>query len=346
MEKEFSIDELSSLVGGEVIGEGSKVIRGFGPLDGAGENDLSFLASAANIGMMETSSAGAVLVPVDVTDSRKTVIRVKNPYLAAAIIQNHMLRQEFRAAGIHESAVVGRGCSLPEEITVGANAVIGDRVSIGSRVMIGPGAVIGDDVKIGDDCVIRANVTIEHQCEVGSRTIIHAGSVIGSDGYGYAADEQGCHIKRPQLGIVRIGDDVEIGANCCIDRATFGVTLVSSGTKIDNLVQIGHNVEMGENCLLVAQVGLAGSVKLGRNVVFGGKAGAAGHQTIGDGTMVAGKAAVHGDHPPGSMLAGTPAIPAKQWFKAAALFGKLPEIVKDIRRLKKEISNLSEKISK
>lgn len=346
MKKEFSLEELASLVGGKIVGDGGVVIRGFGPLDGAGESDLSFLARAADIEILEKSSAGAALVPTDVTESRKTIIRVRDPYLAAAIIQNHMLKKEFRAAGIHDSAVVGSDCSLSGELTVGPNAVIGDRVRIGHRVSIGPGAVIGDDVKIGDDTVIRANVTIEHRCEVGARTIIHAGTVIGSDGYGYAADEKGRHIKRPQLGIVRIGDDVEIGANCCIDRATFGVTLVSSGTKIDNLVQVAHNVEMGENCLLVAQVGIAGSVKLGRNVVFGGGSGAAGHQRIGDGTMVAGKAAVHGDHPPGSMLAGVPAISAKQWFKAATAFGKLPEMVKDIRRLKKEIVKLSEKTSK
>ena len=346
MKKEFSIEELATLVGGEIVGNGAMMIRGFGPLDGAGEHDLSFLAKAGNKEILEKSSAGAVLVPLEVTASAKTMIRVKNPYLASAIIQNHMLKKEFIAEGIHKSAVTGTGCTLSEEITVGANAVIGDRVSIGRRVFIGPGAVIGHDVKIGEDSVIRANVTIEHQCEVGARTVIHAGTVIGSDGYGYAPDEKGRHIKRPQLGIVRIEDDVEIGANCCIDRATFGVTLIKSGSKIDNLVQIGHNVVMGENCLMVAQVGLAGSVKLGRNVVFGGKAGAAGHQSIGDGTMVAGKAAVHGDHPAGSMLAGTPAISAKQWFKAAAVFGRLPEIVRDIRRLKKEISKLSEKISK
>ena len=267
---------------------------------------------------------------------------MKNSYLAAAIIQNHMLQEPFQGTGVHGSAVVGSGTAIPEQVSIAANAVIGDNVVLGERVTIESCAVIGDNVTIGADCLIKANVTIGKNCELGARVTIHSGTVIGSDGYGYAADEEGKHVKRPQTGIVRIGDDVEIGANCCVDRATFGVTCIGSGTKIDNLVQVAHNVEIGENCLLVAQVGIAGSVILGRNVVFGGNAGAAGHQRIGDGTMVAGKSAVHGDQPAGSRLAGTPAIPATTWFKAASLFGKLPEIVRDMRRMKKELNRLAE----
>ncbi len=202
--------------------------------------------------------------------------------------------------------------------------------------------MIGDDVIIGDDCRIKANVTIEYGSELGSGVIIHAGTVIGSDGYGYATDKKGNHVKRPQLGIVRIGDEVEIGSNCSVDRATFGVTWIKSGSKIDNLVQIGHNSIIGENSLLVSQVGISGSTTLGRNVVFGGKAGAAGHQKIGDGTMVAGGSAVHGDHPAGSQLAGIPAFNAKLWFRAAALFSKLPELYKDVKNIKKELVRLSQ----
>lgn len=343
MKSEFVLGELAELVDGEIIGDGSMVVRGFAPLDNAGPEDLSFLVKAAKIDLAAQTSAGALIVPQEFEDSGgKTLIRVKNTYLAAAIIQNHMLQQPFQGSGIHTSAVVGSGSSIPGEISIAANAVIGDNVVFGKRVTIESCVVIGDNVAIGDDCLIKANVTIGKDCELGARVTIHSGTVIGSDGYGYAADAQGRHIKRPQTGIVRIGDDVEIGANCCIDRATFGVTVIGAGTKIDNLVQVAHNVEIGENCLLVAQVGIAGSAILGRNVVFGGNAGAAGHQRIGDGTMVAGKSAVHGDQPPGSMLAGTPAIPARTWFKAASLFGKLPEIVRDMRKMKKELSKLAE----
>ncbi len=342
MKKEFILEDLAHLVNGDVIGNKRLIIKGFGPLDSAGPDDLSFLVKAAKNELIEKTSAGAVIVPLEITASDKPLIRVKNPYLASAIIQNHMLQEPFEGTGIHQSANVGAGCTIPQQVSIAAHAVIGDNVVFGERVTIEPCAVIGDNVLIGDDCLINANVSIGSGCELGARVIIHSGTVIGSDGYGYAADERGQHIKRPQTGIVRIGDDVEIGSNCCVDRATFGATWIKSGTKIDNLVQVAHNVVVGENCLLVAQVGIAGSVTLGRNVVFGGGAGAAGHQNIGDGTMVAGRSAVHGDKPAGSMLAGTPAIPAKTWFKAGALFGKIPEIVRDIRRMKKEISLLKE----
>ena len=346
MKKEFSLNDLAVLVGGEIIGDETLVVNGLSPLDTAAEGDLSFLAKAGRADLLEKTSASAVLVPMEITESDKTLIRVKNPYLASAIIQNHILAEPFSADGIHESAVVGAGCSITKEITIGANAVIGNRVKIGERVFIGPGVVIGNEVVIGDDSVIRSNVTIEYGCELGARTIIHAGTVIGSDGYGYASDQNGYHIKRPQLGSVRIGDDVEIGANCCVDRATFGVTWIKSGTKIDNLVQVAHNVVIGENSLLVSQVGIAGSTTIGRNVVFGGKAGASGHITIGDGSMIAGKGTVHNDLAAGSMVAGTPAIPAKKWFKAVAVFGKIPDIVRDMRRIKKELRQISEQINK
>ncbi len=340
MTEKQTVGRLAALVDGEVVGDAQLPISGFGPLDGAEPGQLSFLAKEAGRARLEQSRASAFVVPADFSAAGTTLIRVADPYLAAAIIQNALLQQPFVAAGIHERAVIGGECRVPSEVSIDALAVIGDRVRIGERTVIGAGAVIGDDVTIGDDCTIRPNVTIEPRCEIGNRVIIHPGAVIGADGYGYATDRRGCHVKRPQLGIVRIGDDVEVGANTCIDRATFGVTWIKSGTKIDNLVQIAHNVVVGEHNLLVSQVGLAGSVTLGRNVVFGGKAGAAGHQYIGDRTMVAGKAAVHGDHPPDSQLAGTPAIPAKQWFKAASLFAKLPEIVRDIRQLKKELTRL------
>ena len=345
MKKEFILKDLAAMVDGEIVGDKQILIKGFGPIESAGQEEISFLAKSGNIELLENTGAAAILVPMTVETAGRTIVRVKNPYLAAAIIQNYILKEDFRACGIHNSVIIGENCLIPEEITIGANVVIGNQVTIGKRVYIGPGSVLGDTVSIGDDCIIKANVTIEKECELGVRTIIHAGTVIGSDGYGYATDQDGCHLKRPQLGIVRIGDDVEIGANCCVDRATFGVTWIKSGTKIDNLVQIAHNVTIGENSLLVAQVGIAGSATIGRNVVFGGKAGASGHVTIGDGSMIAGKAVVHGDQPAGSMLAGTPAIPAKQWFKAVTLFGKLPDLARDIRRIKKELNSLSEKIN-
>jgi UDP-3-O-[3-hydroxymyristoyl] glucosamine N-acyltransferase len=265
---------------------------------------------------------------------------VDDAYLASAIIQNHYLAQPFETGGIHATAVIGENCSMGKEITIGGGVVIGDRVTLGEQVEICPGTVIGSDVTIGDGCTIRPNVTIEPGCELGERVVIHPGCVIGGDGYGYATDKQGYHVKRPQLGTVKIGDDVEIGANCCIDRATFGVTWIKSGTKIDNLVQVGHNVVVGENSLLVAQVGISGSTTLGRNVVMGGQASTVGHQSVGDGTMIAGRTAVHGDQPAGSRLAGVPAIDGKHWFKCVTAFSKLPDLLKDVRKIKKELARL------
>lgn len=343
MTKEFILADLAVLVDGETVGDPNVAVTGFGSLDTAGETDLSFIANANKRGLITKTSAGALVVPLEILEADIPLIRVKNPYLAAAVIQNHMLKQPFDASGVHGSAHIGNGCMIPDQVSIAAHAAIGNNVVFGERVTVESCVVIGDNVEIGSDCTIKANVTIGNDCKVGSRVTLHSGTVIGSDGYGYATDGKGHHVKRPQIGIVRIGDDVEIGANCCVDRATFGVTWIKSGTKIDNLVQVAHNVEVGEHCLLVSQVGLAGSVTLGRNVVFGGNSGAAGHQTIGDGTMVAGKSAVHGDQPAGSMLAGTPAISAKTWFKAATLFGKLPDLVRDIRRMKKELRELTAK---
>jgi len=229
---------------------------------------------------------------------------------------------------------------LGEKITVAPMAVIGDRVRLGERVTIESGVVVGDDVIIGDDCTIKANVTIAHQCTLGSRVIIHSGTVIGSDGYGYAANERGEHLKRPQVGTVRIDDDVEIGANCTIDRAAYGATWIKSGAKIDNLVQVAHNVIIGENNLIVAQVGLAGSTTLGRNVVMGGQSATSGHVVLGDQVMVAARGAVHNDQPKGAVLGGAPGIPVRQWAKSCAVFAKLPELQKNVRNNSKAISRL------
>lgn len=344
MKKTITLEALARLVEGDLNGNGGREITGFGPLDSAGPGDISFLVKVQYLQQAEKSRATAFLVSKNIELEDKDVIKVDDVYLASAIIQNYFLEQPFVAGGIDDTATVGSGCDLGTEVTIGPQVVIGNRVKIGERVEIGAGAVLGDEVVIGNDSRIRPNVTIEPGCELGERVVVHPGTVIGSDGYGYATNKQGFHIKRPQLGTVKIGDDVEIGSNCCIDRATFGTTWIKSGTKIDNLVQIAHNVVVGENSLIVSQVGISGSTTIGRNVVFAGKSSAAGHQQIGDGSMVAGMAAVHGDQPAGSRLAGVPAIEAKQWMKSVTQFAKLPEMAKDIRRIKKELARLADRV--
>lgn len=341
VEKEVSVDLLAEMVDGQVEGDGEVMVSGFAPLDSAGEGDISFLAKAKDERLLEKSRGIAFIVPLGVEKCNdKPVIRVKDPYLAVAVIHSYLIEKPFENKGVHKRAFVGEGCQLGTEISVAPLAVLGDRVSLGERVTIESGVVIGDDVTIGNDSTVKANVTIAHGSTLGSRVIIHSGTVVGSDGYGYAANDRGEHLKRPQVGTVRIDDDVEIGANCAIDRAAYGITWIKSGSKIDNLVQVAHNVIIGENSLIVAQVGLAGSTTLGRNVVMGGQSATAGHVVLGDQVMVAARGAVHKDQPKGAVLGGAPGIPVRQWAKSCAVFAKLPELQKSVKNNSKAISRL------
>ncbi len=341
-EKKISVGALAEMVTGRVIGDHSVVISGFAPLDNAGATEISFLAKAAKADLLTATKAGAVIVPPGVAGKTDVpLIQVKDPYLAVAIIHSYFVAQPFVAKGIHPRAFVGEECVLGQAIFIAPLAFVGDRVKIGERVTIEAGAVIGDDVKIGDDSTIKANVTLYAGCIIGRRVTIHSGTVIGSDGYGYSANERGEHIKRPQVGIVRIDDDVEIGANCCIDRAAYGVTWIKAGAKIDNLVQVAHNVIVGENSLLVAQVGISGSTTLGRNVVMGGQSATTGHITLGDQVMVAARGGVHSNLEKGAVVGGTPAIPVRQWAKCCAVFGKLPELQSVVRKNTKALAELT-----
>ena len=338
--KPVLLRQLAELVQGELVGDGEVEIVELSALDTAGPGAISFLARAGKEASLPATNASAVIVPLAIASASVPIIRVRDPYLAAAMIHTHLLTEPFQAAGVHPRAHVGATTVAPEQISIGPLAVIGERVRLGERVRIDSGAVIGDDVVIGDDTTIHANVTILSGCRIGCRVIIHPGAVIGSDGYGYATDSRGFHVKRPQVGIVRIDDDVEIGANSCVDRATFGETWIKSGTKIDNLVQVAHNVVVGENCLLVAQVGIAGSTTLGRNVVLGGQAGLAGHIHLEDGVMAAAQAGVHDNQPRGAMIGGSPAIPMKKFARMVAAQSRLPEMVSELRRMRKEIAAL------
>ena len=332
------------MVEGRLDGSGELVISGFSSLEAAGPNDLSFLVHVKDRDKLQQTRAAAVLVPLALEDPPLPVIRVKDPYLASAILHAHLLAAPFAAKGLHPTCVCGSNCIIGNLVTVSAHVVLGDTVQLGERVFIGPGTVIGDNVVIGDDCIIKANVTIEEGSRLGNRVILHPGVVIGSDGYGYATDSRGNHYKRPQVGYVQIDDDVEIGANTCIDRGAFGPTWVKSGVKIDNLVQLGHNVIIGENSLIVAQVGMAGSTTLGRNVVLGGAAKINGHIHFADRVMVAAASAVHDSQPVGAKIGGAPAIPVRQWAKAAALYARLPELHGELKKLRKEMDALQEKI--
>lgn len=341
MEKKiFSLGDLAKLAEGEVSGKTETEITGFAPLETAGPGDISFLVKAGQVGKLADFKGSAVIVPMAIEEAGVPVIRVQDPYLASAKIHSLLLERPFVATGVHARAWVGSDTEIPKEISVAPMACIGERVTLGARVIIESGAVIGNDVQIGDDTVVKANVTIGERCIIGSRVTIHSGTVLGSDGYGYATDKRGFHTKRPQVGIVQIDDDVEIGANVCIDRAAYGVTHIKSGSKIDNLVQIAHNVELGENCLIVSQVGISGSTILGRNVVLGGQVGVTGHITLGDGVMVGAQSGVHNNQKAGTTVGGSPALPMKTYVRAAIQYGKLPQMARDLRKLKKEMAEL------
>lgn len=341
---EVTIDVLAKMVEGNVVGDGSQIILGFAPLESAGPGDITFLTKAKRIDELNGCTASAVLVPMEVEKvDLITTIQVKDPYLAVAIIHSFLVERPFKSTGIHPRAYVGENCILGREISVAPLAVIGDNVQLGERVTIESGVVIGDRVTIGDDVTLKANVSIYEECILGSRVTIHAGTVVGSDGYGYSVNARGEHIKRPQVGIVQIDDDVEIGSNCCIDRAAYGVTWIKSGVKIDNLVQVAHNVVVGENSLLVAQVGLSGSTILGRNVVMGGQSATKGHICLEDQVMVAARGGVHNNQPKGAVIGGVPAIPIRQWAKSCAVFSKLPELHTSVKKNTRAIAELNDK---
>lgn len=336
------MNELAALVQGEVVGDGDLRVSGLNGIDLAGSDEITFLTNTKYAPALAGSKAAACITPLDIGELPLPYIRVRNPEYAATVIHNHFLAEPFTAMGIHPEAQIGNDCQIDKEVSIGPLVAIGDRVRIGARVTIHPGTVIGDDCVIGDDSILYANVSIARDSIIGKRVILHSGVSIGSDGFGYATDPAtGIHLKKPQVGNVQIDDDVEIGANSCVDRAAFGTTRIRSGVKIDNLVMVAHNVDIGEHSILVGQVGIAGSTALGRNVVLGGQAGVAGHLKIGDRVMVAAMSGVHTDLKDGSIVGGVPAFDVKQWGRATAAFSRLPEMFKELRRLRKEIERLN-----
>ncbi len=310
-------------------------------LDAAGPEEISFLGNEKYLPHFLSTKAGAVIVPVgyDFKTDGPALIAVANPSLSFAAVVRHFANhtREFKP-GVHPSASVATSAVLnPEKTRIHAGAVIMDGATIGDGSEIGPNAVIYDDAIIGENCQIRGNVTIAERCIIGSNVIIHPGTVIGSDGYGYEFS-QGKHVKIDQVGIVVIGDDVEIGSNTTIDRARFGKTVIGEGTKIDNLVQIGHNVIIGKHCLIVSQCGLAGSCCIEDYVTVAAQSGIAGHVTVGANTILAGRAGVTTNLAGGMAYAGKPAIPMKEDTKLQAHVRRLPKLLERVKALEKIVS--------
>ncbi len=338
----FTLKELAELVGGEVSGDQDLKVRGLNSIELAGEDEITFITHPKRCASLEKGRAAACIVPQDLAEELPLpLIKAPHPEVAAAIIHNHFLAKPFEARGVDAKAHVGKNCEISEQVSIAPMVSIGNGVKIGARVTINPGVVIGPDCVIGDDTTLHANVTLACKTTVGKRVIIHSGAVIGSDGFGFASDPvSGKHIKRPQVGTVRIDDEVEIGANSCVDRAAFGVTWIQSGVKIDNLVQVAHNVVVGSGSILVSQAGIAGSTTLGNYVILGGAVSVADHLHLDDGVKVAGKSGVHNNQPKGAVVGGFPAFDAKKWARSTAAFTRLPNMIKELRKLRREVDLL------
>ncbi|MFA5357003.1 MAG: UDP-3-O-(3-hydroxymyristoyl)glucosamine N-acyltransferase [Candidatus Omnitrophota bacterium] len=341
-----SLNELAEFVGGELTGDPATVITGVSGIREAREGDITFVANPKYFPLIEKTSASAIIAPREIKDAPKPIIRCDNPSLAfAKVISLAVPGESNHPKGIHPAAVIGKGVSLGKGAAIGPYAVIEDNVSIGDNAIIYSGSFIGHDTKIGRDSLIYPNVSIRERVTIGERVIIHSGTVIGCDGFGFAAVE-GLHQKIPQVGIVEIGDDVEIGANVTIDRARFEKTVIGSGTKIDNLVQIAHNVVIGKNCIIVAQVGISGSTVIGNNVILAGQAGLVGHISVGDNSVVMAQSGVSKSIPAGTMVWGYPAKPAGTAKRVNACVQSLPKLFDTVSALKKKIEELEEKLSR
>ncbi|RII27558.1 MAG: UDP-3-O-(3-hydroxymyristoyl)glucosamine N-acyltransferase [Geobacter sp.] len=338
-----SLRELAVYLGGRVIGDESALVHGLAGLDDAGEGQISFLANPKYASKVATTHATAVILPPGSDGHGKNIIEVANPYLAFAKLLTlfHVHPPQFQ--GVMEGAYVGKDVTMGSDVTIYPGTWVADGVRIGNRVTLYPGVALHAGVELGDDVTLHANVSIRERCRIGNRVTIHDGTVIGSDGFGYAPDGAG-YYKIPQVGIVVVEDDVEIGANTAVDRAALEVTLIGRGTKIDNLVQIAHNCIIGENSMIISQVGISGSTKIGKRVTLAGQVGVAGHLQIGDNVMVGAKSGVPGNLPANAIYSGMPAIPHKEWLRAMGVVAKLPDLRKTVIALEKKVEELETKL--
>jgi UDP-3-O-[3-hydroxymyristoyl] glucosamine N-acyltransferase len=327
--------EIAAATGGAVIGDAGARVTGVAPLDRASSEHLSFYAHARYAQAFAGSNAGVVLVTPEFAQAEgkaATRVVVAKPYEALVALLPRLFTPAPFAPGKHATAVIGAGATVAADARLDAYAVVGEGASIGPRAWIGAHSVVGDGVSVGADSRLFPHVTLYPGSKIGERTAIHSGTRIGSDGFGYTFSE-GVHRKIPHVGRCLIGNDVEIGANCTIDRGSIDDTVVGDGTKIDNLVHLAHNVRVGRLCLLMAHVGIAGSSRLEDGVVVAGQAGAAGHLTIGKGAIIASGAGVIGDVPPGQTWSGFPARPHRDWLRSQAAVLKLGGVWKRIERL-------------
>lgn len=342
----ISLRELAELVGGELVGDGDVEITGVAGIKEARKGDVTFLANPKYQAWLETTEASAVILEAHNGSINKPVIRNDNPYYAFLKAVKMFYGNSTNAEhGIHPTAVVGEGVTLGDGVSLGPYVVVGHHASIGNGTVVMAGAYIGNESKLGADVLIYPNVTVREKNVLGDRVIVHSGTVIGSDGFGYAKDGDKYH-KIPHVGNVVIEDDVEIGANAAVDRATTGTTLIKKGVKLDNLVHIAHNVTIDENSIALAQVGIAGSTEIGKNVILAGQAGLVAHIKIGDNARVGSQAGVTKSVPADASVSGYPAAPHAGAKRLHASLQRLPELLKRVKSLEKRIEELEKENGK
>lgn len=336
---DYRLKDIARIIGGAIIGDEETVIIGINSLEAARSGELSFFSDQRYKDLLPETGASALIVRERTRLFKGPQIVVADPGLAYAKVAKRFVRPVVGFKGVSDQAFIDERCRVGRQVTICPGAYVGEGAEIGDRSVLFPGVFIGDRVRVGHDALIYPNVAILQDCVIGNRVIIHAGTVIGSDGFGFVRDGAES-IKIPQLGIVQIDDDVEIGANNCIDRAALGKTWIKRGVKTDNLIQVAHNVVIGEHTVILAQAGIAGSVRIGREVIVAGQVGIADHVEIGERTIIGPQSGVAKNIGSGDVVFGTPTMPHRTWLKTRSLIVRLPGFAERLREMEKKIKKL------
>ena len=345
---EFSAKQIAEFIQGTIVGDENATVHTFAKIEEGIPGAISFLSNPKYTPYIYETQSSVVLVNNDFIPEKEikaTLIKVNNAYESLAKLLNLYEMSKPKKTGIDPLAYIAPTAKIGENVYIAPFACVGDNAEIGNNTSLHPHATVGSGAKVGNNCILYPHATIYHDCRVGNNCILHAGSVVGADGFGFAPSPEG-YEKIPQIGITILEDNVEIGANTCIDRATMGATIIRKGVKLDNLIQIAHNVEIGSHTVMASQVGVAGSTKVGEWCMFGGQVGVAGHITVGNRVNMGAQSGVNGSVKDGKALIGTPPIEFKNYFKSSAVFKKLPDMYLELASLKKELEELKKQLNK